>query len=233
MPRLRLLTYNIHKGFGASGRTLSLEGVRDAIRSAEVEIVFLQEVRGTQFEYLADTIWDHYAYGKNAVTTGGDHGNAILSKFPFISWENIDVSNSQLQRRGLLHGVIEIPEMGRRIDLICLHLDLFQSGRERQVERLCNQIEAHIPRDHPLVVAGDFNDWNQQISSELRERLGLEEAIEVLQGEPARTFPIWMPLLPLDRIYVRGLTPRLCARYTRGRWRRLSDHAALWVELEF
>ena len=228
-----MLTYNIHKGFGASGRTFSLEGVREAIRSAEVEIVFLQEVRGTQFEYLADTIWSHYAYGKNAVTSDGDHGNAILSKYPFVSWENIDVSNSKLQRRGLLHGVIEIPEATRRIDLICLHLDLFQAGRERQVERLCAQIEARIPRDRPLIVAGDFNDWNRKVSSELKERLGLSEAIEVLQGTPARTFPIWMPLLPLDRIYIRGMTPKLCARYTRGRWRRLSDHAALWVELEF
>jgi endonuclease/exonuclease/phosphatase family metal-dependent hydrolase len=84
-----------------------------------------------------------------------------------------------------------------------------------------------------LIVAGDFNDWNQQVSSELKERLGLTEVIEELQGAPARTFPIWMPLLPRDRIYIRGLTPKLCARYTRGRWRSLSDHAALRVELEF
>ena len=48
-----------------------------------------------------------------------------------------------------------------------------------------------------------------------------------LQGRHARTFPVWAPLFPVDRIYFRGLTPIACERLGEGHWRDLSDHAAL------
>ncbi len=38
----------------------------------------------SQFAFLADEIWPHFAYGKNAIYSAGHHGNAILSKHPIL-----------------------------------------------------------------------------------------------------------------------------------------------------
>src|SRR4051794_6046394 len=122
--QLRLISYNIHKGFSSGRKKLVLNKIRSALHVIHPDIVLLQEVQGEheghsqrfkdwpaqpQFEYLAHELWPHFAYGKNAVYTHGHHGNAILSKYPFSDFENIDVSTNAFERRGLLHGVIHIP----------------------------------------------------------------------------------------------------------------------------
>ena len=51
-------------------------------------------------------------------------------------------------------------------------------------------------------------------------------------GGPLATFPSVMPLLRLDRIYVRGFDVAR-PRCTRGKpWSMLSDHLAVSAELE-
>ena len=131
----------MHKGFCFYTRQYVLEQLREAIRRVDADIVFLQEVMGvhpvkmeeseldSQFEYLADQIWSHHVYGKNAVYSDGHHGNAILSKYPFSSFENINISTNPLEKRGLLHAAVEIPEISSQVHLICLHLDLLERGR--------------------------------------------------------------------------------------------------------
>ena len=115
---LKVLTVNIHKGFTFFNRKFILPELREAVRSVGADVVFLQEVTGSNarhpdkfdnypetphYEFLADSIWPQFAYGRNAVYTHGDHGNAILSKFPIVRFENHDVSISGPERRGLLH----------------------------------------------------------------------------------------------------------------------------------
>jgi endonuclease/exonuclease/phosphatase family metal-dependent hydrolase len=134
--KLRVLSYNIHKGFSMGNRRFVLDGIRQAIRETSADLVFLQEVLGehqdhkkkypewrkdSQFEFLADEVWPHYAYGKNAIYTSGHHGNAILSKYPFTFFENIDISTNRVEQRGLLHGVIEIPGHKQPIHAICVY----------------------------------------------------------------------------------------------------------------
>lgn len=245
---LRVLSYNIHKGFSMTKLRFALERMKESIRLVHADLVFLQEVLGhherhgqrivnwpttSQFEYLADTVWPHFAYGRNAVYAAGHHGNAILSKYPIIDVENLDVSNSRLERRGMLHARIAFPGQDLPLHAICLHLDLLESGRQQQVDRLCRRIGEAVPKDSPLVVAGDFNDWRLRVTPELLERLHLREAFVHVHGEHARTFPSWRPVLRLDRIYVRGLKIRRARTLTHEPWSRLSDHAAVFSELSF
>ena len=46
----------------------------------------------THYEFLADTMWSDFAYGRNAVYPQGHHGNAVLSRYPIEHYENRDVS---------------------------------------------------------------------------------------------------------------------------------------------
>jgi endonuclease/exonuclease/phosphatase family metal-dependent hydrolase len=243
---LRVVSYNIHKGFNTANRRFVLRRIRDAIRKVHPELVLLQEVQGEhrghaknirdwpdqpQFDYLAHEIWPHVAYGRNAVYGAGHHGNAILSKYPISFVENIDISTNKLEKRGLLHAVIEVPGRHRPVHAMCVHLGLFEAERQTQVRRLCARIESHVPHLDPVVIGGDFNDWLLKASGVLEKTLDVREAFLSLHGRHARTFPSWMPSLRLDRIYFRGMIAS-GARVLDGKpWSELSDHAALYAEL--
>ena len=110
-----------------------------------------------QYEFLADSIWTDFAYGRNAVYPDGDHGNALLSKFPIIRYENLDISIAGPERRGLLHSVLQVPGH-EEFHAICVHLGLREPHRAQQLELLCNLLDS-LPQGAPVVVAGDFNDW--------------------------------------------------------------------------
>ncbi|MEK6705963.1 MAG: endonuclease/exonuclease/phosphatase family protein [Bdellovibrionota bacterium] len=245
--RLRILSYNIHKGFSTGNSRFVLGRMKEAIELVHADLVLLQEVIGhhevhrnkvidwptvSQFEFIADKLWPHYAYGKNAIYTLGHHGNAILSKYPILEWENLDVSTNRLERRGLLHAVIKAPRgLSESLHVICLHLGLLESERGTQVNRLCDRIEAMVPVGAPLIVGGDFNDWRGKITKKLDERLSLSEAFLCLGGSHARTFPSWLPVFRLDRVYFRGLAAHSAECLTGPPWNELSDHAAIITEM--
>jgi len=242
--QVRVLTYNLHKGYSSGNRRFMLDSMRQRIEETHADIVFLQEIHGTaikskkqqkkfsypdqpHFEYLADQVWPHYAYGQNAIYRKGDHGNAILSKYPFSSWENIDISIFPRSSRSILHGVIEIPGQKVPLHTLCVHLGLLEQERREQLRALTARIDSHVPHGEPLIIAGDFNDWRRRAETHLRHDLDLEELFVQLGGRHAQTFPIWAPMLCVDRIYYRGLTPTDCRCLNSGHWRDLSDHAAL------
>lgn len=237
MGTLRILSYNIHKGFSTGNIKFVLSQLRSAIQEVQADLVFLQEVQGhptSQFEYLSHQIWPHFAYGKNAVKTSSHHGNAILSKYPIVFWENINISSHRFEKRGMLHGVIDLPHQktSKPLHLLCTHFGLFETAREIQSDLMCDRIRSHIPVDAPLIIAGDFNDWREKISITFKERLGLDEVFLSNQGCHAKTFPAWLPLLKLDRVYCRGLFVADSVCLSNGAWKRLSDHAALCVDFK-
>lgn len=242
MTKLRVLTYNIHKGFQHLRPALIIDSIRQTLRTSHADVLFLQEVVGEhqghaqtvngwpmmpQFEYLADEVWPHYAYGKNAVTTLSHHGNAILSKFPIQFFENIDISTNPRERRGLLHAKIHIPEAKRTLDLINLHLNLLHGGRKTQVDQVIKRVVQTVPSDEPLIVGGDFNDWPNRLSDPLRKSLGLQEVFLQAEGGCAKTFPSFLPVLKLDRIYFRNLQVHHVIRFSGRPWSQLSDHLAI------
>ncbi len=243
--RFRVLTMNTHKGFTFFNRKFILHELREAVRSVGADVVFLQEVQGTHanhhlrfanwtptphYEFLADSIWPEFAYGRNAVYPGGHHGNAVLSKFSILRSQNHDVSVDGPEQRGLLHCVLRLPDPERELHAICVHLGLRESHRKRQLDLLCDLV-ASLPADAPLVVAGDFNDWGRRAHRVLRERANLVEVFMHSNGRAARSFPARFPLLQLDRIYVRNARVHAPIVLPRRPWSHLSDHAPLAAEL--
>ncbi|OZI59700.1 endonuclease/exonuclease/phosphatase family protein [Bordetella genomosp. 11] len=243
---LKILTVNAHKGFTFFNRKFILPELRDAVRAVAPDLVFLQEVLGaheihaarfkgwpetSQYEFLADSIWNDFAYGRNAVYPHGHHGNAVLSKFPIVQYDNMDVSVGHHEKRGLLHCVIQPPDRENRLHAICVHLGLQEAHRQKQLDLLCGHIEHQIPDGEPVVIAGDFNDWRLRAHGKLSRCAGLKEIFVATQGVAARTFPARWPLLRLDRIYVRNMARfRPLALATRP-WTHLSDHAPLAAEV--
>jgi endonuclease/exonuclease/phosphatase family metal-dependent hydrolase len=243
---IKIATYNIHKGFSHFNRRMMIHELRERLRSLGADIVFLQEVVGEhelhaerfedwpampQYEFLADSIWSEFAYGRNAAYSSGHHGNAMLSRFPIMSFENQDVSAHFLDRRGLLHCEISLPDDPRTLHCICVHLALHERGRRQQIGALIERLHREVPDGDPVIVAGDFNDWRNLAGRRLASSLGLQEAFRDHRGKSARSFPSGFPLLRLDRIYTRGFDIRHTEVHHGLPWSRISDHAALSAEL--
>lgn len=231
---LRVLSYNLHKGYRTGNFAYVLSEMKAAIRDLDADIVFLQEVRGDQYEQFADQVWSYASYGQNAVYRNGNHGNAILSRFPMTEKSNFDLSVNRFERRGLLNATIE--PFGRTVDLFCTHLNLFESSRRIQVLKLCEWIQGEATGGselRPVILAGDFNDWRKVVSRELRASLDLREAHEAYHGNLTPTFPSFFPMLAVDRIYQRGFEVTASAVLKERSWARLSDHLPVVAELQW
>ena len=243
MARLRVLSYNIHKGFSLGKQKYILDLIKESIQQFHVDLVLLQEVVGkygkimpqiseSQFEFLADGVWSHFAYGKNAVYDQGHHGNAILSLHPITKSFNLNLSTNRWESRGLLHAVLGLP-LKRKIHVMSLHLDLFERGRQLQIQKACEYINQNTNPDDIVIFGGDFNDWGKKASHKIKSETDMEETFFKLHGFYARTFPSFLPLLSLDRIYTKNLKP-IEAQCLHGPiWKKLSDHLAILAEFEY
>lgn len=247
MPRtLRVATYNIHKGFSHFNRRLTVHELRENLQGMGADLIFLQEVQGfhethavthenwpgaPQYEFLADRVWPEFAYGKNAVYEKGHHGNAILSRFPILSWDNFDISGHRFESRGLLHSVVAVPGWHTPLHCICTHMGLSSHVRRKQVAALEKRIEELVPPDSPLIVAGDFNDWSCRAGKIMVHGMLMNEVFEITRGRSAKSFPSALPLFRLDRIYIRGFNVREASVHQGPPWSRISDHAPLSTTL--
>jgi endonuclease/exonuclease/phosphatase family metal-dependent hydrolase len=116
---------------------------------------------------------------------------------------------------------------GIEVHVVVVHLGLIHASRSRQVQRLGEYVATGVPETAPLIVAGDFNDWGAQL---LKPMADLD--LRTFDGIRLPTYPSRLPLLHLDRIFVRGLRP-VSAHVPHGRaWTRMSDHLPLIAELE-
>ena len=240
MTVLRVATYNIHKGVQGLGpsRRLEIHNLGHAVEQFDADIVCLQEVRlhnrklAKQFTRWPDLDQAGYlspegyesAYRTNALTKHGEHGNALLSRWPVMEIQHSDVSDHRFEQRGLLHTRLQVE--GQELHVIVVHLGLIHAGRERQVQRLGQYVAQAVPDSAPLIVAGDFNDWGAKLLKPMRDL-----DLQTFDSMRLPTYPSRLPLLHLDRIYVRGLTP-LSAHVPHGKaWTRMSDHLPLIAEL--
>lgn len=261
--RLRIASYNIHKGVSAFGRKTRIHDLKESIKTLDADLIFLQEVQGQhdlharrhahwpdqgQHEFIAGD--SHCCvYGLNASYDHGHHGNALLSRFPIVQSHNHDISDHAYEQRGILHARVQWSHC--ELHCFVLHLGLFAASRRRQIQSLVQHIKTQVPEGHPLIIAGDFNDWTQRLSLTLYEELGVVEAFDeqpenhgahsVLhslralfhhRSRHARTFPAPLPWLSLDRVYSRGFQIKQAQVMTGKPWSELSDHVPIFVDLE-
>ena len=239
MNVVRVATYNIHKGVQGMGprRRLEIHNLGHAVEQLDADVVCLQEVRKVhraeakyfsrwpelgQADFLAPEGYEA-VYRTNAVTRHGEHGNALLSRWPVIGHQHEDMSDHRFEQRGLLHSELVVHDTP--VHVVVCHLGLIRASRERQVAQLQRFILREVPAHAPLLVAGDFNDWGSMVQRELGT-IGLL----AFNGARQMTFPSRLPLVQLDYVFARGLKP-LGVEVPRGRnWWRMSDHLPLIAE---
>lgn len=238
MKTLRVATYNIHKGVQGVGplRRLEIHNLALAVESLDADVVCLQEVRhfnrreAKYFEHWPDEAQASFlapvgyetVYRTNAVTRHGEHGNALLTRWPVLGHQHEDMSDHRLEQRGMLHVTLEVQQ--RQVHVLVVHLGLIRASRVRQLQQMHRFIRREIPPHVPLLVAGDFNDWGLRVHQSLAQ-LHLHS-----WNLPKPTFPARLPIVQLDHVFARGMKP-VGLTVPRGRtWWRMSDHLPLVAE---
>ena len=242
MKTFKVATYNIHKGVQGLGpaRRLEIHNLGHAVEQFDADLVCLQEVRGFnrqqerrfkhwpkqgQADFLAPEGYTP-VYCTNAITKHGEHGNALLSRWPVLQHRHEDMSDHRLEQRGLLH--VSVHMQAREVHVIVVHLGLLPGSRIRQTQQLHDFIAREVPADAPLLVAGDFNDWGNAVAK-MMATVGLHTN----EDKPHATYPSRLPLVQLDHVYARGVH-RVTTQVPRGPiWGRMSDHLPLLVEFSW
>ena len=241
MKTLRVATYNIHKGVQGIGlrKRLEIHNLGHAVEQLDADIICLQEVRKEhrghaarfknwpamgQAEFLAPLGYEAI-YQSNALTRHGEHGNALLSRWPVLAHQHEDMSDHRFEQRGLLH--VEVLVNGLAMHVVVIHLGLLRTSRVRQVQQLVQFVEREIPPNAPLLVAGDFNDWGSTVQQAVSQA-----GLHAFAHKRVATFPSRLPLVQLDYVFARGLRP-VSVEVPRGAiWTRMSDHLPLIAEFE-
>ena len=239
---LRIATWNIHKGVRGIGpaRRLEIHDMLHAVEGFDADLVCLQEVRGhnhkeqAHFAHWPDTPQADYLapegysaiYRSNAFTRHGEHGNALLSRWPVVAVQHEDMSDHRLEQRGLLHVVVQAH--GRDVHVVVVHLGLIAASRLRQLAQLKAFIGREVPPNNPLFVAGDFNCGNVAV----KWSFDAMQNVAYKSTSKTNTFPARLPLVPFDHVFARG-AQRMAQHVPRGRiWARMSDHLPLIADFE-
>lgn len=201
--RLRVLTYNIHHGEGIDGR-LDLERIARVIRSAEPDLVALQEVDNRtmrtgqvdQAAELARLTGMNVAFGGNLDYQGGKYGNAVLSRYPIARQRNHLLPRlDDGEQRGVLEVEVELPGEGPPLVLLATHLDHRRGDRERIASaKAINELIGKAA-DRPAILAGDLNDLPDSPTLGEFSRLWKNS-----NDEPLPTIPVAEPARQIDYV---------------------------------
>ncbi|HEX4355013.1 MAG TPA: endonuclease/exonuclease/phosphatase family protein [Polyangiales bacterium] len=233
---IRVLTYNIRKGKGATGRDkVPMSALGDAMRSHPVDLVLCQEVfhcarTGTsQSGHLAEALGFDSYYGANKFREVGHHGNTTLTRLRVQQFKNHDISTNTVERRGALYVRVQVGKIP--LHVFNVHLGLNQWQRATQVRQVAEIMDELKVKDEPVLLAGDFNDWHRKLDRVIVDELGFHNAFAGRNPNAVKTWHAKRPLFSLDRIYVRNLRPKRAERLSGEPWSLLSDHLPLWAEL--
>jgi endonuclease/exonuclease/phosphatase family metal-dependent hydrolase len=234
---MRLLTYNIHKGVG-SDRRYRLERIIDVIREQDPDLVCLQEVdrhvRRSHYHdqphLLAKQLGAAaHLYQLNVPHREGGYGNLILSRWRFRTHSQVSIRQGRRKPRGAQLVVVETPQ--GPLHLVNWHLGLREKERRWQALYLLSHSSflqyAHLP----TIIAGDYNDWRNTLHRHHFNDHGFQQATSPIRR--FRSFPSFMALASLDKVFYRGNLHLHQASIVRSRLaRRASDHLPLQIDFQ-
>jgi endonuclease/exonuclease/phosphatase family metal-dependent hydrolase len=208
--RLRLVTYNIHKGQGLD-RRIRIERIARILREINADVIALQEVLSIdgrnpedhQARFIAEGLGFHYQIGENRKFRGGAYGNVTLSRFPISFSCNYDITQHGREERGCLRTDIRL-DSRQTLHIYNLHLGTAYTERRYQAHRLVDhEILKGEGKKGGRIILGDFNEWIAGLASRLFHSHFQSIHLRPVFGK-SRSYPGVLPFLHLDHIYYDG-----------------------------
>ena len=232
---MRLLSWNIHKGIGGRDRRYSLQRIIDCIDHERPDLVCLQEVDrlvgrsdfDDQPRLLGQSLNLQSTFQANVPVSNGTYGNLILSRWAVGSTHRISLKRGIRKSRGaqLIH--VETPEGA--LHLVNTHLGLDERERHWQIDFLLDHELFQSSSVMPTFIAGDFNDWRNTLAEQSLANHGFQQVTS--PPSEYRSFPSWLPVGGLDKVFVRGEVTTERVKVVRTSLARVaSDHLPIVVD---
>ncbi|MGH2663801.1 MAG: endonuclease/exonuclease/phosphatase family protein [Actinomycetota bacterium] len=200
----RLIDYNVHNGVSPSGQ-LNPEAIARVIEAERPDVVTLNEVnRGWAIagtidlaEWLSQRLDLPYVYGKAA---DGQFGNAVMSRFPITRVERLTLPKAAGPM--VRNATLATLDLGnsRVVDVVALHLDHRDEGRETRLAQIDVLLDAWNER--PVTVfAGDMNATPESEEIAAMTRAGLVSAQDEAGDPGLKTFPSDAPDRRIDYVF--------------------------------
>jgi endonuclease/exonuclease/phosphatase family metal-dependent hydrolase len=194
-----VVSYNVHQCVGRDGRG-DVGRIARVLSDLDAQLIGLQEVgtdllgitASSQMEYLAQSTGLQAIAGMTFEKKTGPFGNVLLTGWQVLASRVHDLSVPGREPRGAIDAELDIA--GHNVRVMVTHLGLRAAERRYQARRLL-EILSHGPHRF-VIMLGDINEWVLR-SRPLRW-------FHVRFGTPPapRTYPSWLPLFALDRIWV-------------------------------
>lgn len=207
--RIKLMTFNTQHCLNFITKEIDFDIMADTIKKFGADIISLNEMRdegpdpefSAQTKILADKAgYKYYAFAP-AILVGGKnpYGNGILSKYPILSIEVVNIPSPEVHKydqlyesRCLLKTVIDIN--GTKLTVYVTHFGLNPDEAENSVKEILSE-----PIPEKLVLMGDFNFApDSDIIKPLKEHF-FDTAN--LFDEEKLTFPSDAPTIKIDYIF--------------------------------
>ena len=232
---MRLLSWNIHKGIGGRDRRYSLQRIIDCIDHEHPDLVCLQEVDrlvgrsdfDDQPRLLGQSLNLQSTFQANVPVSNGTYGNLILSRWAVGSTHRISLKRGIRKSRGAQLIQVETPEGA--LHLVNTHLGLDERERHWQIDFLLDHELFQSSSVMPTFIAGDFNDWRNTLAEQSLANHGFQQVTS--PPSEYRSFPSWLPVGGLDKVFVRGEVTTERVKVVRTSLARVaSDHLPIVVD---
>ncbi|NIP84604.1 MAG: endonuclease [Planctomycetales bacterium] len=234
---MRLITYNIHKGIGGRDRRYRLERVVEVIERENPDLICLQEVdrhvRRSRFHDQPAELAERFCaearmFQMNVRLKQGGYGNLVLSRWPILESHQISLRVRTKKPRGAQLAVVETPE--GPLHLVNCHLGLAEKERHLQIRRLLTHYLFRRAGELPTVIAGDTNDWRNTLKDGPFSTHGFHQMTAPISR--FRSFPAYMPVGSLDKVFCRGQIEVRHVRAVRSQLaKKASDHLPIVVDM--
>ncbi|MEC9062358.1 MAG: endonuclease/exonuclease/phosphatase family protein [Pseudomonadota bacterium] len=228
----RIVTYNIHSVIGRDKKH-DYKRIGQFLANSGADVVLLQEMdtrpseRNTAQDIkdiCADNTFDLIPSPAIREPEGW-YGNAILTRFDVLNHDTVDVSQRGRQPRNVQ--VVELKTEKTPLTVVNTHKGLKKLERRSQFSLLHEHLSHRLKeRQTPLVLAGDFNEW-QFFSKAFK---GLNELLS--QQKVGATFPSHFPVFALDRVWVSDdIKVKSCRKLKNAKTRIYSDHLPVLIDI--
>lgn len=163
---IKVLSYNVHHCNPPSKKDfIDMDAIVKIINNVKPDLVALQEIDVNtersgknidQAKELGRLTGMHSFFAKTIDYQGGEYGIAVLSKYPFIATEAIELPmehNAGGEPRAVAAVIVETVE-GHKIAFASTHLDLKEENKELQIHAIVDYVQ---DINIPVLLAGDFN----------------------------------------------------------------------------
>lgn len=209
-------TYNILHGLNypkwlEGTEEINLTLVSDAIRQMKLDICGLNEVRNqeqvpglcNQAKVIAENLGYNYVFAKAINYRGGEYGNALVTRYPILSYKTIPIVVPQDKRiagqayedRVLLSADLLVD--GKVLTVMVSHFGLSADEQSMAIE-VVRETVCHCQT--PLALMGDFNFTSATAYYDALCRF-VEDTVDLVEGSEF-TFPSPAPNQKIDYLFV-------------------------------